>query len=67
MEDGFLRSAGLGAALIEPVSLALDDLGIYYDPTRESRLERLIAGSVDLPQAALNRSNTIIFVRGWWI
>jgi len=31
VEDGFLRSAGLGANLIEPVSLALDDLGIYYE------------------------------------
>lgn len=56
VEDGFLRSAGLGAALIEPVSLALDDLGIYYDPTRESRLERLIAQSVDLPRHALHRA-----------
>ncbi len=59
VEDGFLRSAGLGAALIEPVSLALDDLGIYYDPTRESRLERLIAQSVQLPDLALRRSDAI--------
>ena len=44
VEDGFLRSRGLGAELVPPLSLAVDDLGIYYDPTRESRLERLIAG-----------------------
>jgi capsular polysaccharide export protein len=43
VEDGFLRSRGLGAELVAPLSLVLDDLGIYYDPTRESRLERLIA------------------------
>lgn len=43
IEDGFLRSRGLGAALVPPLSLALDDLGIHYDPARESRLERLIA------------------------
>ena len=43
VEDGFLRSRGLGAALVPPLSLVADDLGIYYDPTRESRLERLIA------------------------
>lgn len=43
LEDGFLRSRGLGAALVPPLSLALDDLGIYYDPSRESRLERWIA------------------------
>lgn len=45
LEDGFLRSAGLGAALTPPLSLALDDEGIYYDPTRPSRLERLIANA----------------------
>lgn len=43
IEDGFLRSRGLGAALTPPLSLALDDLGLHYDPSRESRLERLIA------------------------
>ena len=43
VEDGFLRSRGLGAALTPPLSMVADDLGIYYDPTRESRLERLIA------------------------
>lgn len=43
VEDGFLRSRGLGAELIPPLSLVLDDLGIYYDPNAPSRLERLIA------------------------
>jgi len=43
VEDGFLRSRGLGASLVPPLSLVTDDLGIYYDPHRESRLERLIA------------------------
>ena len=45
VEDGFLRSRGLGAALIPPLSLVTDDLGIYYDPTRESRLELLIGSA----------------------
>jgi capsular polysaccharide export protein len=48
VEDGFLRSRGLGAELVPPLSLVFDDLGIYYDPQRESRLERLIAASADL-------------------
>jgi capsular polysaccharide export protein len=43
VEDGFLRSRGLGAELVPPFSLVTDDLGIYYDPTRPSRLEELIA------------------------
>lgn len=43
VEDGFLRSRGLGAALIPPVSLVADPHGIYYDPTQPSQLEALIA------------------------
>lgn len=43
IEDGFLRSRGLGAELVPPVSLVCDDVGIYYDPAQESRLERLIS------------------------
>lgn len=43
VEDGFLRSRGLGAELIPPLSLVTDAQGIYYDPTRPSDLEALIA------------------------
>ncbi len=42
MEDGFLRSKGLGSNLIPPLSLVLDGEGIYYDPTRPSELETII-------------------------
>lgn len=42
VEDGFLRSLGLGAKLIRPFSLVFDDLGIYYDATMPSRLEVLL-------------------------
>jgi len=42
-EDGFLRSVGLGKAGAPPYSIVVDDLGIYYDARRPSRLERLIA------------------------
>lgn len=41
VEDGFLRSFGLGFSE-PPSSLVVDDIGIYYDATRESRLERLV-------------------------
>lgn len=41
-EDGFVRSLGLGVDG-PPLSLVLDDLGIYYDASRPSRLETLIA------------------------
>lgn len=42
LEDGFLRSVGLGETGATSISLIVDDLGIYYDATRPSRLERLI-------------------------
>jgi capsular polysaccharide export protein len=45
IEDGFLRSVGLGADLIRPVSLVIDGLGIYYDSTQASDLEILLANT----------------------
>ena len=58
VEDGFLRSRGLGADLVPPLSLVCDDLGIYYDPSRDSRLERMIAARAALrpDQAARARA-----------
>lgn len=38
-EDGFVRSLGLGVLGEPACSVVLDDLGIYYDATRPSRLE----------------------------
>jgi len=42
VEDGFLRSVGLGAELVSPVSWVMDRRGIHYDATRESDLEHLL-------------------------
>ena len=58
VEDGFIRSRGLGAALVPPLSLVADDLGIYYDPHRESRLERLIAAP--LPPGGAARAEALV-------
>ena len=58
VEDGFLRSRGLGAALTPPLSLVADDLGLYYDPTRPSRLEALIAAP--LPPGGAARARRLI-------
>ncbi len=60
VEDGFLRSRGLGAELVPPLSLVTDDLGIYYDPTRPSRLEHLIAEAAALPPARLHRAEALV-------
>ncbi len=45
LEDGFVRSVGLGSDLIRPQSLVLDGQGIYFDPTRPSDLEEILNGS----------------------
>lgn len=39
VEDGFIRSIGLGSDLTQPYSLVIDSRGIYFDPTKESDLE----------------------------
>ena len=43
LEDGFVRSVGLGSDLIRPQSLVLDERGIYFDATRPSDLEVMLA------------------------
>ncbi len=43
MEDGFLRSVGLGAAFLPGASAVLDGRGIYYDPREPSDLETILA------------------------
>jgi len=42
VEDGFIRSIGLGSDLTRPYSLAFDDVGVYFDPTQPSRLEEIL-------------------------
>lgn len=42
IEDGFIRSVGLGAGFSGAASLAVDQRGIYYDATRPSDLEHLL-------------------------
>ena len=42
VEDGFLRSAGLGAEFHAPLSLVFDSEGIYYDCTAPCDLESIL-------------------------
>ncbi|MHC1551804.1 capsular polysaccharide biosynthesis protein [Phyllobacterium sp. K27] len=55
MEDGFIRSVGLGSHLVPASSLCLDKDGIYFDATRESGLERLLLNT-DFTPALLGRA-----------
>lgn len=45
MEDGFVRSRGLGATLLPPLSVVLDGMGIYYDANTPSDLENLLVSA----------------------
>ncbi len=43
VEDGFIRSVGLGADLTQPASWVVDETGMYYDARTPSKLEQLLA------------------------
>ena len=59
IEDGFIRSVGLGADLRRPSSLVLDDQGIYYNGKQSSRLESLLE-SYDLNAYEQHRAAQLI-------
>jgi capsular polysaccharide export protein len=50
VEDGFVRSVGLGSDLIPPMSLVVDKRGMYFDPSRPSDLEHLLQHHAFTPQ-----------------
>ncbi|MCX2781143.1 capsular polysaccharide biosynthesis protein [Microbulbifer thermotolerans] len=58
MEDGFLRSVGLGADLVRPLSLVLDSRGIYYDAGAPSDLEVILSGT-DFDESLLMRARQL--------
>lgn len=56
IEDGFIRSSGLGVECRPPMSVIVDTTGgIHFDPTRESSLERLLQNHV-FDDALLDRA-----------
>lgn len=42
IEDGFVRSVGLGANCVPPLSITVDRRGVHFDPAQPSDLEMLI-------------------------
>lgn len=43
VEDGFVRSVGLGSNLVPPSSVVVDTRGIHFDPSGPSDLEHILA------------------------
>jgi capsular polysaccharide export protein len=52
IEDGMVRSAGLGANCVPPLSIAVDMLGAHFDPAQPSRLEQILQGGAVTPAEA---------------
>jgi capsular polysaccharide export protein len=58
VEDGFLRSVGLGADLVQPLSWVVDTRGLYYDARSPSDLEHLLQ-SADFSPELLARARRL--------
>jgi capsular polysaccharide export protein len=58
VEDGFLRSRGLGADCIPPLSITVDRLGAHFDPSRASELELLLETG-EFGEAVLQRARRL--------
>jgi capsular polysaccharide export protein len=59
VEDGYVRSVGLGAAFVPALSFCADRRGIYFDPSRSSSLEHFLeTGEFD--QAGLTRARALL-------
>ncbi|MGE0258371.1 MAG: hypothetical protein AB7T18_06405 [Alphaproteobacteria bacterium] len=58
VEDGFIRSVGLGSDFLPPASLVFDANGMYFDPRCISDLECLLRDS-DFPPALLARAERL--------
>jgi len=63
VEDGFLRSRGLGADFNLPLSLAFDPTGIYFNSQRTSRLEEILESHTFSTQELEQADALIDFLR----
>ncbi len=52
VEDGFIRSVGLGSDFTPPASLVFDSRGMYFDPRVRSDLEILLRETKFTPAAS---------------
>ena len=59
VEDGFVRSVGLGGNLYPPYSLLFDKQGIHFDASRKSDLEDLLQNRI-VKKSELIRSRKLI-------
>lgn len=55
IEDGFIRSAGLGADCVPPLSIIVDATGPHFVPGAPSELEQILQNG-EFPQALVSRA-----------
>lgn len=63
IEDGMIRSNGLGANCVPPLSIAVDGLGPHFDPYRPSELENILKNAeigADLQARAARLRETVV-------
>jgi capsular polysaccharide export protein len=59
IEDGFIRSVGLGSDFLPPASLVFDRGGMYYDPRSNSDLNHILR-ETEFGEALLTRAERLI-------
>jgi capsular polysaccharide export protein len=66
VEDGFIRSVGLGSDFLPPASLVFDARGMYFDPRVRSDLEVLLSEAEFAPElvSRAGRLATQLVARG---
>jgi capsular polysaccharide export protein len=63
VEDGFLRSFGLGLAGAPALSVVVDDVGIYFDARSPSRLEQLLEAGDFSPEVIRDAERALKLLR----
>jgi capsular polysaccharide export protein len=58
VEDGFIRSIDLGSNFTRPYSLIFDDVGIYFDANKHSKLENIL-NTYEFDSTILNQANIL--------
>lgn len=66
VEDGFIRSSGLGADCVPPLSIVVDRSGVHFDPSRPSDLEEILERRTFSPEMIerAQRLRTLIVASG---
>lgn len=59
IEDGFIRSVGLGADCVPPRSIVVDTRGLHFDPRQPSDLEVMIERDA-VPEALVGRARELV-------